>query len=663
MTSPRGILPTDDWTLSPHTGYTREHWVNVADRILDAAHARSLRGGSRVAYHPDSNEVDQLEGFARTFLLAAVRIAGDPDECGALAERYLEAFARAAHDPWPQLTHHSQPTVEAAAIAIGLHLTRPWLWQRFDPAVREYVCEWFEQARGHWCADNNHVLLGATLAAFNESVGYSTAGSAVDAALDRIEDWYLGDGWYTDGDGRRIDHYNAWTFHLYPFMIARMLGEQMDARRALYRRRLAEFLESYQHVVGADGAPVLFGRSLIYRWGIAAPFWMARLEGVEALSPGRTRRLCSGVLRYFIDRGVAADGTLSLGWSAEQHPPLVQSYSGPGSPHWASKGFLGLLLPATDPVWAGREEPLELEQRDVTHVLTGARLLVTGRQRDGIARVHNFGTDGHPLNDDGLYRRLVFTSATAPVLDDEPRDSTVTVPGARQRCIVRSRVTTTGGALVRVLDAGGRHVTVETWLTLGRDENSAAAADADADADTELRVARMRGVIGLPIEVSGYALAVADAGASQLRIAENAGAVTRVEETRANLTSSLEWLGSWSLDDVPAGPCALDLAPVASVARPRSGTALGDIAAFPIVTTAASSSNDVVIVWRSRLSADAPLATAQPPTPALEKPRVHLLSVIDDRVDIEIDELHLTLRSPGGQEFVQDALGQGVFRP
>ena len=57
--------------------------------------------------------------------------------------------------------------------------------------------------------------------------------------------------------------------------------------------------------------------------------------------PGLTRRICSGTVRHFLDRGAGADGILTMGWFGEFRP-MAQFYFGVGSPYWASKGMLGL---------------------------------------------------------------------------------------------------------------------------------------------------------------------------------------------------------------------------------------------------------------------------------------------------------------------------------
>ena len=163
-----------------------------------------------------------------------------------------------------------------------------------------------------------------------------------------------------------------------------------------------------------------------------APFWTGALFGATPLNPGRTRRLASGVLRHFVDHGsVDERGLLPLGWH-RTFPAMRQSYSGPGSPYWAAKGFAGLVLPADDPVWTAVEAPLELEGRDVERVIAAPGWLVSGTRADGIVRVANHGTARVPTGwlsgeprapapmDDALYARHAYSTHAAPPVAGEP---------------------------------------------------------------------------------------------------------------------------------------------------------------------------------------------------------------------------------------------------
>jgi hypothetical protein len=146
---------------------------------------------------------------------------------------------------------------------------------------------------------------------------------------------------------------------------------------------------------------------------------MGAVTGATPLSPGATRRACSGILRHFHQHGVPdSKGLLTLGWH-RPWPAMAQSYSGPGSPYWAVKGMLGLLLPAGHPVWTDVEEPLPVERSDFTRVIGPPGWLATGTRADGIVRVVNHGTDhaveGDAGTDAPLYAQLGYSTATFPV--------------------------------------------------------------------------------------------------------------------------------------------------------------------------------------------------------------------------------------------------------
>jgi hypothetical protein len=372
---------------------------------------------------------DGLEGYARTFLLAAFRAAGaGGDVPAALFERYADGLAHGT-DPrhryaWPAPADCSQQIVEAASIALALHETRPWIFDRLGADVRERVVAWLAGFAGKRTWQSNWVLFPVMVQQFLAGVGGPHDPAAIEAGLDRIEQWYVGDGWYTDGAGRCFDYYAGWAMHLYPLMWARMSGDRERGDR--YRERLRTFLGQYQHMFARDGAPVHQGRSLCYRFASVAPLWLGALVDANPLPPGRTRRIASGVLRHFVERGVPDErGLLSLGWY-ERFLPSTQHYSGPASPYWASKGFLGLLLPADHPVWTARECAAPIDEGDRVVAMPGPRWLLHATRHDGLVRLVNHGSDrARHLAADGLddphYTRFGYASHAAPEAGEEAR--------------------------------------------------------------------------------------------------------------------------------------------------------------------------------------------------------------------------------------------------
>ncbi|GGY26610.1 DUF2264 domain-containing protein [Streptomyces omiyaensis] len=433
--------PPEDRELSPYTGWTRAHWERTADRLLLAVRPHASPRGGRIDLpgpRPSWSgpRSDGLEGFARTFLLAALRVAGARGEdphghldryAAGLAAGTLAPGADGDPDAWPTTTGTRQAVVESASVALGLRLTRPWLWDRLDDRTRQRAADWLLPALAPSPVDNNWWLFGLTVAGFLRDAGIETdrAAATADRSLARIEDWYLGDGWYSDGDNRAFDHYNSWALHLYPVLHAHLAGDRELLDR--YGPRLRAHLADHAHLFDTSGAPVPYGRSLVYRFAAAAAPWLGALTGHTPLTPGTTRRLASGSLRYFLDRGATdGRGLLTLGWHGP-HPPLVQAYSGPASPYWASKGFLGLLLPPDHPVWTAPEEPLPAERADTVRPLGPTGLLVQTTAADGLVRLHNHGSNhvaaGGPGGDDPGYARFAYATRTGPTGAPDPADN------------------------------------------------------------------------------------------------------------------------------------------------------------------------------------------------------------------------------------------------
>ncbi|MGW4897039.1 DUF2264 domain-containing protein [Kitasatospora sp. NPDC004240] len=444
--------------VPPYTGWTRTDVAALGDRLLLAArrhaspaHALITPPGLPGGY---GTAVDGLEGFARTFLLAGFRVAGERgrDPLG-LLEHYARGIAvgtdPASPERWVTPREHAQAKVEAASIALVLDLTRPWLWDHLGAGVQERVVAYLAQVVGDTgYPRTNWVWFRIVVEQFLASVGGPWSREDMECDLAAHESFARPGGWYRDGAERSYDHYNGWALHLYPVLWSRMTGAQELAAPRLprYTERLDRFLLDAVRLVGADGSPLIQGRSLTYRFAAAAPFWTGAYAGTTALAPGLLRRAAVGIVKHFADHGApGADGLLTLGW---HHPwrRLAQRYSGPGSPYWAAKGLLGLALPADHPVWTSTEEPLPVEQSDGTAVVAAPGWVVSATRADGIVRVHNHGTDharpGDRTGDSPLYTRLAYSTATAPLLSDEgwdaPLDQSVVLLDAEGRATHRT---------------------------------------------------------------------------------------------------------------------------------------------------------------------------------------------------------------------------------
>jgi hypothetical protein len=443
------------------TTTARGRWQALADRLLESTTPYASPSGSLIVLPGPASASgrwsDGLEGFARTGLLAAFRLRGaDGDDPARLIERYARGLA-AGTDPahaerWPTIAERRQAVPEAASIAILLAETRPWLWDRLEPAVQERTIAWLAGVVGTSGYTNNWTWFQTVIESFLQSVGGPWRQEDLDRNTEIQESLYRGDGWYSDGAGpdgsqQNFDHYAGWAWHVYPLLQARILGSDLAP---VHRERLRAYLDQARELVGGAGAPLFQGRSLTYRFATLAPFWAGAIAGETPLPAGATRSLADAVLDRFVDSGAIDErGLLPIGWHGEFRA-LRQAYTGSSSTYWASKGMMGLLLPADHPEWSATAAVPGASGEVSVRALPAPGWLVVRSPADGISRVLNHGSDGFrgPAGgaraDNPFYHRVGYSTATSPDLSRagvaEPLESHVALLDAAGSPSHRDRI-------------------------------------------------------------------------------------------------------------------------------------------------------------------------------------------------------------------------------
>ena len=305
----------------------RDQWLEYADRLLAGARVWASPGAARIT--PPGEEggygraVDGLEGFARTFLLAGFRLVGEQGRgLDDLADFYRRGVTTGvdpdAEDRWVRMDEHAQAKVEAASIALVLDMTRPWIWDRLDAVTQQRVIDYLAPVVGDdTYPKTNWLWFRVVVQTFLRSVGgpWSAEDIADDLALH--DSLVREDGWMSDGFERSYDHYVGWALHLYPVLWARMQGaaELAAGRTASDVAALDRFLLDAVALVGADGSPMIQGRSLIYRFAAAAPFWIGVMAEVPSLSAGRLRHAAGRIVGHFADERRSRTRTTSSRWA------------------------------------------------------------------------------------------------------------------------------------------------------------------------------------------------------------------------------------------------------------------------------------------------------------------------------------------------------------
>lgn len=253
-----------------------------------------------------------------------------------------------------------QQLVDASYLAIAF--TRaPWLWEHLDSKNQSLLVKSIATTRKFKPVFSNWLLFSAMNEAFMAKFGFDWDPMRVDYALQQMEQWYTGDGMYTDGTTFAFDYYNSYVIHPYLAGIADIIGKKTNAYNVMFekiRKRNARYAIIQERLINADGTYPATGRSIIYRG--AAFHHLADMALRKALpkqlSPSQVRCALTAVIRKTLEQSnTYKDKWLTIGLYGAQ-PSLGDFYNNQGSPYIASNIFLPLGLPESDPFWASAAE-------------------------------------------------------------------------------------------------------------------------------------------------------------------------------------------------------------------------------------------------------------------------------------------------------------------
>jgi len=249
-----------------------------------------------------------------------------------------------------------QQLVDASYVALAV-VRAPWLWENLDKKNQTLLMKSIVTTRKFKPVFSNWLLFSAMNEAFLAKFGYDWDPMRVDYALQQMEQWYTGDGIYTDGTSFAFDYYNSYVIHPYLAALSEIIGKKTNAYKDMFekiKKRNERYAIIQERLINADGTYPATGRSIIYRG--AAFHHLADMALRKALpkqlSAEQVRCALTAVIRKTLESPTTyKNGWLTIGLYGEQ-PELGDFYNNQGSPYIASNIFLPLGLPASDPFWA-----------------------------------------------------------------------------------------------------------------------------------------------------------------------------------------------------------------------------------------------------------------------------------------------------------------------
>lgn len=295
-----------------------------------------------------------MEGFSRPLWGLVPFFAGGG--CDKWFESCYQKGLVAGSDPnseefWGEAGHYDQRYVEMASISYGILLAPHVFWEPFSQTEQNQLAAFLNEINEHNIPECNWQFFRVLVNLALKKVGQVYSGEQLEASLKLIDSFYLGDGWYEDGDSNQKDYYVPFALHFYGLVYAKVMEQEDRIRSNLYKERAIQFAKQFIYWFDDEGAALPFGRSLDYRFAQVSFFSACLLAGIEPFSVDVMKGLIVRHLNYWMDQPMFdRQGVLSIGYA---YPNLLMAerYNSPGSAYWGMKVFAFLALPDDHAFW------------------------------------------------------------------------------------------------------------------------------------------------------------------------------------------------------------------------------------------------------------------------------------------------------------------------
>ncbi len=414
----QALKASEDRALSPFTGYARTHWIEIAEKLIagilpyfsPTSGMPELSGvpGETGHFRNFSDHDQQRTAFDRSIYLVAYYTAGTgldsvPGFTGSITEPYLKEIIRGT-DPTSRGYWGKHPDYSdfGTGIAMAAQISPRFLWEPLGSREKRNLLAYLKDLAYTSSYDCNHWYFHMVPVPLLEQNGEASNRIYLTERYERLFAWYRGDGWFFDGENRSFDLYNAWGFQLYNAFFAHIDPNWKAQFGERIRKVSHEFFSMYPYLFGRDGGPVAWGRSTSYRFAILGPIGWSFLTGDCPLRPGQARRLASGALKFFWERGALSDNGLLEPGFLGPNSVVAEAYLNRGSPYWAAHGLSCLLLPQEHSFWTDTESPAPADGEGGSKALPSAQMLVKVSPHDGEVRLFPVG---QPESHLGMWQR------------------------------------------------------------------------------------------------------------------------------------------------------------------------------------------------------------------------------------------------------------------
>jgi hypothetical protein len=367
-------IQNPDFTLSPKSGMTRQHWKDAALYMLKGAfgYIHNLDDPMKFpkqegkSYPRNEGQVptEKLEGLCRTLFVAVPLLKDNPNlEINGIkvADYYRHQICNLIDSTNTSFIKHRaknggphQNLVEFGALSISLFSIPEVLWEPLTQTQKDALAATMLSYGDGPTVDSNWKFFNIFILSFYKQHGYSVNEKLLVEYLNKSLAHYRGEGWYNDSPA--YDYYSMWAFQMYGVLWSEFFGNKNYPEYAQkFMKNFSDLKDNYPYMFSRDGKMIMWGRSISYRYGAVTPFPLMGFANDPNTNWGWMRRIASGTLLQFLENpDFMKDGVPTLGFYGP-FEPAVQNYSCRGSVYWGGKIFLGLLVPENNPFWTATE--------------------------------------------------------------------------------------------------------------------------------------------------------------------------------------------------------------------------------------------------------------------------------------------------------------------
>jgi hypothetical protein len=355
----------------------RLYWISVLKKIaypvLNNLASSSLR--KNMPYESKSNDGQKfayLEAFARVFNGIAPWLELGPDSSseGRTRQKYINltinsiknAVSTNSND-YIFVVEPKQSLVDVALFAQGLLRAKNQIWLSLPMDVQARIIRELKNTRIIAPYENHWLLFTSMIeAALLEFTGECDKERLIYPISKFRDDFYLGDGIYSDGDDFESNYYNSLVIH--PMLndilvVMRKYGLQDGEFLDVQLMRSSRLASQLERTISPDGTYPLVGKSLAYRCGVFHLLSQAALLKIlpRNIPPAQVRCALTEVIKkqFNGNQNFNTEGWLICGLNASQID-LCEDNIDTGSLYACCAVFLALGLKANDVFWTAPYE-------------------------------------------------------------------------------------------------------------------------------------------------------------------------------------------------------------------------------------------------------------------------------------------------------------------